>query len=121
MTVRTIRQYVPAYRADNGNVIPIGSTTVSAHFAEIEAESLRSPEDETEVFVAYRDLPVWQPVELTEGTNMNKPRADHPYTDPGDGRTECDTCGKWVFECIHSCKGVPVTEAAMARFNARTT
>ena len=62
MTVRTIRQYVPAYRADNGNVIPIGSTTVSAHFAEIEAESLRSPEDETEVFVAYRDLPVWQPV-----------------------------------------------------------
>ena len=80
MTVRTIRQYVPAYRADNGNVIPIGSTTVSAHFAEIEAESLRSPEDETEVFVAYRDLPVWQPVELTEGTNMNKPRADHPYS-----------------------------------------
>ena len=78
MTVRTIRQYVPAYRADNGNVIPIGSTTVSAHFAEIEAESLRSPEDETEVFVAYRDQPVWQPVELTEGTNMNKPRADPP-------------------------------------------
>ena len=63
MTVRTIRQYVPAYRADNGNVIPIGSTTVSAHFAEIEAESLRSPEDETEVFVAYRDLPVWQPLD----------------------------------------------------------
>lgn len=27
------------------------------------------------------------------------------YTDPGDGRTECDTCGKWVFECIHSCNG----------------
>ncbi len=46
---------------------------------------------------------------------------DHPHTDPGDGRTECDVCGKWVFECTHSCKGVPVTEAAMARFTARTT
>lgn len=45
--------------------------------------------------------------------------ADHPHIDPGDGRTECDTCGKWVFECIHSCKGVPVTDAAWARFNAR--
>lgn len=42
-------------------------------------------------------------------------RGDHPHTDPGDGRTECDRCGKWVFEATHSCKGVPVTDAAMAR------
>mgnify|MGYP001034101932 CR=1 FL=1 len=33
----------------------------------------------------------------------------------GDGRTECQTCGKWVWEVTHSCKGVPVTEAARAR------
>jgi len=44
-------------------------------------------------------------------------RGDHPHSDPGDGRTECMTCGKWVFECIHSCKRVPVTEAALQRFN----
>ena len=45
--------------------------------------------------------------------------ADHPHTDPGDGRTECEVCGKWVWECTHSCKGVPVTEAAMARLRTR--
>lgn len=44
--------------------------------------------------------------------------ADHPHADPGDGRTECETCGKWVFQVIHSCKGVPVTAAAQARFDA---
>jgi hypothetical protein len=47
-------------------------------------------------------------------------RLDHPHTDPGDGRTECDVCGKWVFEAIHSCKGVPVTDAAWERHRART-
>lgn len=60
---KTRRQYVPAYRAGNGNVLPIGATTVSAHFAEQEAETLRSAEDETEVFVAYRDLPEWVAVD----------------------------------------------------------
>ena len=42
-------------------------------------------------------------------------RADHPHTDPGDGRTECETCGKYVFPVTHSCKGVPVTARAKAR------
>ena len=40
---------------------------------------------------------------------------DHPHTDPGDGREECETCGKWVWPVIHSCKGVPVTGRARAR------
>jgi hypothetical protein len=44
---------------------------------------------------------------------------DHPHTDPGDGRTECDLCGKWVWEVTHSCKGVPVTESAWKRYHAR--
>ena len=46
---------------------------------------------------------------------MTQVRGDHPHTDPGDGRTECVTCGKFVFEAIHSCKRVPVTEAAKRR------
>lgn len=50
---------------------------------------------------------------------MRQPVGDHPHADPGDGRKECETCGKWVFEVIHSCKGVPVTDAAMARFRER--
>lgn len=50
---------------------------------------------------------------------VNEVLGDHPHTDPGDGRTECQTCGKWVFEAIHSCKGVPVTEAAWARILER--
>lgn len=41
--------------------------------------------------------------------------ADHPYTDPGDGRAECKTCGKWVWLIVHSCKGIPVTAAAKLR------
>lgn len=41
--------------------------------------------------------------------------ADHPHTDPGDGREECQTCGKWVWLVTHSCKGIPVTQAAMDR------
>ena len=45
--------------------------------------------------------------------------ADHPHTDPGDGRTECDRCGKWVWLATHSCKGVPVTDAARARHDER--
>jgi hypothetical protein len=40
---------------------------------------------------------------------------DHPRADPGDGRTECDGCGKYVWPVIHSCKGIPVTDAARAR------
>lgn len=36
-------------------------------------------------------------------------------SDPGDGSTECAVCGKWVFPVLHSCTGLPVTIAAMAR------
>jgi hypothetical protein len=46
---------------------------------------------------------------------------DHPHTDPGDGRTECDVCGKWVWLVTHSCKGVPVTQAAWLRHRERVT
>ena len=45
--------------------------------------------------------------------------ADHPHTDPGDGRTECEVCGKFVWLVIHSCKGVPVTEVARQRWAER--
>lgn len=44
---------------------------------------------------------------------------DHPHNDPGDGRQECDVCGKWIWPATHSCKGVPVTLAAMGRWLAR--
>ncbi|MEV4197043.1 hypothetical protein [Micromonospora globbae] len=50
---------------------------------------------------------------------MSQPIADHPHTDPGDGRTECDVCGKYVWPATHSCKGVPVTERALARLRKR--
>lgn len=33
---------------------------------------------------------------------------DLPYTDPGDGRPQCDVCGKFQWPAIHSCKGVRV-------------
>jgi hypothetical protein len=46
-------------------------------------------------------------------------QTDHPHTDPGDGRSECETCGKWVWSVTHSCKGIPVTAAALERFEKR--
>lgn len=52
-------------------------------------------------------------------TEPQRVPADHPYTDPGDGRPECEKCGKYVWPVIHSCKGVPVTERAKARFRER--
>ncbi|MDG4792119.1 hypothetical protein O7626_40605 [Micromonospora sp. WMMD1102] len=50
--------------------------------------------------------------------NFERRPADHPHTDPGDGRQECDRCGKFIWPAIHSCKGVPVTAAARARWEA---
>ena len=50
---------------------------------------------------------------------LMKIHVDHPYTDPGDGRQECEMCGKWVWLVTHSCKGVPVTDAALKRWQER--
>jgi hypothetical protein len=36
---------------------------------------------------------------------------DHPHNDPGDGRSQCDVCGKFVWPALHSCKGVRVAAA----------
>lgn len=66
MSGETRRQYVPAYRAPNGRVIGIGEITAWREGAERDAKELSSPGDETEVFVAYRDLPAWQQVEKAE-------------------------------------------------------
>lgn len=43
----------------------------------------------------------------------------HPLSDPGDGRQECDVCGKWVWLVTHSCNRVPFTEAAIQRWTTR--
>ena len=36
--------------------------------------------------------------------------ADHPHADPHDGRTQCPTCGKWIWPVTHSCKGIRVVK-----------
>lgn len=66
----TTREYIVAFRADNGNICPISTPftpTVVRDYAERDAENMRSPEDEAEVFVAYRDTPKWQPCPSEEG------------------------------------------------------
>lgn len=63
--LKTRREYAVAWRADNGNVCTIrtpNTPTVLREYAEKDAEAMRSPEDETEIFVAYRDMPDWQPL-----------------------------------------------------------
>ena len=62
----TRRQYVPAYYAPNGTIIGIGGISGWREGAERDAKELRSPGDEVEVFVAYRDLPDWQRAEEDE-------------------------------------------------------
>lgn len=66
MSARTRRQYVPAYRADNGNVIPCGTETVIEEHARTDTRSLNEIWQDTvgspQVFLAYRDLPEWLPV-----------------------------------------------------------
>lgn len=44
---------------------------------------------------------------------MTSPLADHLHSDPGDGRSECPTCGKWVWLVTHSCKGISVTPSPL--------
>lgn len=61
----------------------------------------------------------WKPITPEQAVAMGLRWPDHPYTDPGDGRKECDVCGKWVWRVTHSCKGVPVTEAALKRYQER--
>lgn len=64
---------------------------------------------------------VWDPQEFADYLERRQRRlaaADHPHTDPGDGRVECDLCGKFVWLVTHSCKRVPVTPAAIERWNA---
>lgn len=46
------------------------------------------------------------------GDSTGTPLADHPHTDPGDGRSQCGKCGKWVWPVTHSCKGVRVASPA---------
>lgn len=74
----------------------------------------------------YQLVTVWKhaiPCPLCTGiAGRNRERAhlaDHPYVDPRDGRQECDVCGKFVWPVIHSCKGVPITGAAKARYAER--
>ena len=59
----TTRWYAAAYEADNGNIIPIAPPNVVAEYAEQDADRMRSPEDTTEIFVAYRDMPGWKRLE----------------------------------------------------------
>lgn len=41
--------------------------------------------------------------------------ADHPHEDPGDGREQCETCGKWVWLVTHSCKGIRAARQEQGR------
>lgn len=61
------RWYVPAYRADNGNVVPFGMPTVIADHAVERADEWRAQDGEVEgghdpqnIFVATRISPVWE-------------------------------------------------------------
>ena len=57
------RWFTAAYRAENGNVIPIGAETVLAEYAQKTVDEFAREDDEgPEYFLASRILPPWVPV-----------------------------------------------------------
>lgn len=58
------RWYVAAWKAQNGNIIPMGAKTVILEHVEQDVAKLRGDQspDEPPIFVAYRDEPEWQPL-----------------------------------------------------------
>ena len=62
MSAATKRWFSAAYRAQNGNVIPVGAENVVREYASSElAEWVRDDPDGT-YFLAYRDVPAWREV-----------------------------------------------------------
>jgi hypothetical protein len=59
---KTTRQYVPAVRNLDGRVVAIGRVTLQRNLAEIDCAS-RQVDDQVPVFVAFRDIPHWTPIE----------------------------------------------------------
>lgn len=58
------RWFSAAYRAQNGNVIPVGDETVLAEFAQKTVEEFAREDNEgPDYFLASRILPPWVPVE----------------------------------------------------------
>lgn len=89
------RWYVPAYQASNGNIIPCGQRTVSQEYAEKEADEIRSPEDEAEVFVAFRDEPDWMRVAPPVKA------ACRGFAWVGQSFKYCEDCGQPYWEHTH--------------------
>lgn len=54
------RWYTAAYRAGNGNVIPVGVDYVKSVWAEEVRDEWQRDEPEGKYFVACRDVPEWQ-------------------------------------------------------------
>jgi hypothetical protein len=55
--------YSAAYETPEGRICALGQENVIREYAEAEAARYRSPEDTTEIFVAYRDIPDWRRAE----------------------------------------------------------
>lgn len=63
------RHFTVAYRAVNGNVIPVGTeTVVSEHLIEVLNEWQK--DDQNEYFIAYRDVPAWEDVADEDASGM---------------------------------------------------
>lgn len=68
-----------------------------------EREALALPGGPPSLFVPIATLRA-----LVGDETPEEPLGDHPHANPGDGRPQCPTCGKFVWPVIHSCKGIRV-------------
>ncbi len=87
------------------------------------AEHERTNEDHEVLFLTFLD----ENSDIAECKDCDwrqpsgRVHVDHPYEDPGDGRSQCEVCGKFVWPGLHSCKGVRVApvDPRAEHFNPR--
>lgn len=71
----------------------------------------QEPSQDTEPHPTERDLTAAFDVLAAGQGNGDTETVGHPTSDPGDGRTQCPGCRRYVWPVIHSCPARPATEA----------
>lgn len=54
------RKYTAAYRAANGNIIPVGAENIRPEYVQTDLLEWRRDDPGGTYFIAYRDVPAWQ-------------------------------------------------------------
>jgi hypothetical protein len=91
----TKRHYTAAYRAKNGNVIPVGTDNIKPEYVTDALLDWRRDDPDGTYFIAYRDVPDWTPMPGAEVDSMDLPLYEHELFSSGPTNGECRCrCGE---------------------------